>query len=64
MASRPQSTDFKAGPGIEASMGANLIDDAAFTDIDKAAERRFIWKLDLIVLPLLGIYISQLTMKS
>ncbi|KAK6075179.1 vitamin H transporter protein [Seiridium cupressi] len=40
---------------VEASTGADLIDDVSTTDVDKAAERRYIRKLDLVVLPLLAI---------
>lgn len=54
MASRPDTPDVKVGPILDVSMDPGLLEQSGPTDIDRAAERRLIRKLDLIVLPLLG----------
>lgn len=48
------NSEPKSFPAMETSMSANLVDDDANMNANKAAERRFLWKLDLTVLPLLG----------
>ncbi|ETS79308.1 hypothetical protein PFICI_09161 [Pestalotiopsis fici W106-1] len=52
---RPESPDGKAGPAHDVSIDPSLMEQVGPSDIDTVAERRFLWKLDLIVLPLLAI---------
>ncbi|KAF7521543.1 hypothetical protein G7054_g12399 [Neopestalotiopsis clavispora] len=48
-------TCSKASPAQELSMNPSNLEQVGPSDLDAAAERRFLWKLDLIVLPLLAI---------
>jgi hypothetical protein len=54
MASRPATPNQKAAPDVEASAESSLVNFSHLDEIDKAAERRLLRKLDLVVLPLLG----------